>query len=102
MVMLPTPGDRPAAREWRCLRRPGVSGSGFGLAWLFHSGEWRNWQTRRIQVPVSERVWGFKSPLAHHETPGESGDLWVDQAGAERCCLASNQPFIIFSNDAGL
>ena len=30
-----------------------------------HSGEWRNWQTRRIQVPVSERMWGFKSPLAH-------------------------------------
>src|SRR2546421_6070520 len=28
-------------------------------------GEWRNWQTRRIQVPVSERMWGFKSPLAH-------------------------------------
>src|SRR5207237_1036497 len=29
-------------------------------------GEWRNWQTRRIQVPVSARTWGFKSPLAHH------------------------------------
>src|ERR1019366_1582097 len=29
-------------------------------------GEWRNWQTRRLQVPVSERMWGFKSPLAHH------------------------------------
>ena len=29
------------------------------------SGEWRNWQTRRIQVPVSARTWGFKSPLAH-------------------------------------
>ena len=28
-------------------------------------GEWRNWQTRRIQVPVSARTWGFKSPLAH-------------------------------------
>ena len=28
-------------------------------------GEWRNWQTRRLQVPVSERMWGFKSPLAH-------------------------------------
>ena len=30
-----------------------------------HSREWRNWQTRRIQVPVPARVWGFKSPLAH-------------------------------------
>ncbi len=28
-------------------------------------GEWRNWQTRRIQVPVIARSWGFKSPLAH-------------------------------------
>jgi hypothetical protein len=28
-------------------------------------GEWRNWQTRRIQVPVGSRSWGFESPLAH-------------------------------------
>src|SRR5262245_26951644 len=35
------------------------------LASLNHSGEWRNWQTRRIQVPVFARTWGFKSPLAH-------------------------------------
>jgi hypothetical protein len=32
----------------------------------FPTGEWRNWQTRRIQVPVSERTWGFNSPLAHY------------------------------------
>ena len=32
------------------------------------SGEWRNWQTRRLQVPVSVRTWGFKSPLAHRGT----------------------------------
>ena len=24
------------------------------------------WQTRWLQVPVFERTWGFKSPLAHH------------------------------------
>ena len=30
------------------------------------TGEWRNWQTRRIQVPVSARTWGFKSPFAHN------------------------------------
>ena len=29
------------------------------------SGEWRNRQTRWLQVPVTERSWGFKSPLAH-------------------------------------
>ena len=27
--------------------------------------KWRNWQTRRLQVPVSLGTWGFKSPLAH-------------------------------------
>jgi hypothetical protein len=27
--------------------------------------EWRNWQTRWLQVPVLARAWGFKSPLAH-------------------------------------
>ena len=32
-------------------------------------GEWRNWQTRRLQVPVSSGSWGFKSPLAHHVYP---------------------------------
>ncbi len=29
------------------------------------SREWRNWQTRWLQVPVPARAWGFKSPLAH-------------------------------------
>jgi hypothetical protein len=28
--------------------------------------EWRNWQTRTVQVRVPVRAWGFKSPLAHH------------------------------------
>ena len=42
------------------------------LNWLYgasvshdDSREWRNWQTRWLQVPVLERAWGFKSPLAH-------------------------------------
>ena len=29
------------------------------------SREWRNRQTRTVQVRVPERVWGFNSPLAH-------------------------------------
>jgi hypothetical protein len=29
--------------------------------------EWRNRQTRTVQVRVSERTWGFNSPLAHHQ-----------------------------------
>jgi len=32
--------------------------------------EWRNRQTRWIQVPVSERTWGFDSPLAHNFVAG--------------------------------
>ena len=32
-------------------------------------GEWRNWQTRMLEVHVSERTWGFKSPLAHNGEP---------------------------------
>ena len=42
------------------------------LPLTLHSGEWRNWQTRRIQVPVSVRMWGFKSPLAHNNQAGSS------------------------------
>src|SRR5699024_522993 len=29
--------------------------------------EWRNRQTRWLQVPVPARAWGFNSPLAHKE-----------------------------------
>src|SRR5665811_362532 len=36
------------------------------------SGEWRKWQTRRLQVPVSSRSWGFKSPLAHDVFPSNA------------------------------
>ena len=31
------------------------------------TSEWRNWQTRRLKVPVSLGTWGFKSPLRHHK-----------------------------------
>src|SRR6266516_3303019 len=39
------------------------------------AGEWRNWQTRRLQVPVSERMWGFKSPLAHQQAEAAEGEI---------------------------
>ncbi len=32
------------------------------------TGEWRKWQTRRIQDPVRATGWGFNSPLAHRLT----------------------------------
>ena len=51
------------------LAKPGVVAKLNGLygASAPHddSREWRNWQTRWLQVPVLERAWGFKSPLAH-------------------------------------
>src|SRR5215207_8077442 len=31
-------------------------------------------QTRWLQVPVSARTWGFKSPLAHHVMSQDIGD----------------------------
>ena len=52
-------------------------------------GEWRNWQTRRIQVPVSERTWGFNSPLAHDPLllRDRGDDLLAEVAGGERRLL---------------
>ena len=35
------------------------------LAFGFPLGRVAEWQTRWLQVPVSVRTWGFKSPLAH-------------------------------------
>ncbi len=53
----------------RCLSDGGcpVPNGNQGLKVLvsLSSREWRNWQTRWLQVPVLERAWGFKSPLAH-------------------------------------
>ena len=49
-------------------------------------GEWRNWQTRRLQVPVSERMWGFKSPLAHRSPRRRSRrPIARELAVGERC-----------------
>ena len=33
---------------------------------LFFTPEWRNWQTRCVQVAVTARSWGFKSLLRYH------------------------------------
>ena len=35
-------------------------------ALLYKMQEWRNWQTRRLQVPVVARSCGFKSHLLHY------------------------------------
>ena len=58
----------------------------------FHSGEWRNRQTRWLQVPVFERMWGFKSPLAHGEAPAQQGLLWfLGPAARAGCQLTTPQ-----------
>ena len=40
-------------------------------------GRVAEWQTRWLQVPVFERMWGFKSPLAHWKTPAQLGSFRV-------------------------
>ena len=51
-------------------------------------GEWRNWQTRRIQVPVIARSWGFNSPLAHPTKSSNCRSL-IEIGAGERCGLGS-------------
>ena len=76
----PRPGSRvhvaaspaPAAIPHRSPRSRAELGGRYPA---LHSGEWRNWQTRRLQVPVSERMWGFKSP---------SPTSWWDSSQAPR------------------
>ncbi len=65
-----------ALRSGAALRFPGCP-----------SGEWRNRQTRWLQVPVRATSWGFKSPLAHHERAGQRGC-----AGAPDADLATAPP----------
>ena len=60
----------------RCasLRRIDVGDGRSGLLTLaLPLGRVAEWQTRWLQVPVSERMWGFKSPLAHDESPAQQG-----------------------------
>ena len=39
-------------------------------------GRVAEWQTRWLQVPVFERMWGFKSPLAHRFRGGFPRKSW--------------------------
>ena len=80
------------------LAKPGVVAKLNGLygASAPHddSREWRNWQTRWLQVPVLERAWGFKSPLAH--------EGWLSFCGLALYEISSNgrrssnlRPFVV-------
>jgi hypothetical protein len=51
--------------------RPGRNPAGHSVLASLRSREWRNRQTRTVQVRVSERTWGFNSPLAHFRFAGQ-------------------------------
>ena len=53
--------------NFRCLDGWSVWLSGRSSPTLCERARVAEWQTRWLQVPVSERAWGFKSPLAHRE-----------------------------------
>ena len=42
-----------------------MADAGSRVAFWWQLGRVAEWQTRWLQVPVFERTWGFKSPLAH-------------------------------------
>ncbi len=50
------------------------------------------WQTRWLQVPVFERTWGFKSPLAHH---------FFDIRIMDKALRVAEQPKRIFGSPDG-
>ena len=59
----------PGAARFGERRAAGLTSSRF-------KREWRNRQTRTVQVRVSERTWGFNSPLAHVSGPGDDLGLY--------------------------
>ena len=72
---------RKSRNESRRAARLGRVGHGSlsGYAFDLHSGEWRNRQTRWLQVPVIARSWGFKSPLPprNRAVPRCIGPVWA-------------------------
>ena len=47
--------------------------------------EWRNRQTRTVQVRVPERAWGFNSPLAHHDQSASGQRQRSHKARSSNC-----------------
>ena len=52
------------------------------------------WQTRWLQVPVPERAWGFKSPLAHRRTSSVNAVDHTPYQGCDppRCASRAGYP----------
>ncbi|CUR54634.1 hypothetical protein NOCA2200024 [metagenome] len=74
---LSRPRPSPSRGPPGSVDRIGVAQFGFrcraGITFAGFTREWRNRQTRTVQVRVSERTWGFNSPLAHNSP--RSSDL---------------------------
>ncbi|GEM_PF-4354670 len=79
---------------FRAVKRNGFGSSGRRLGGLVGAREWRNRQTRTVQVRVPERAWGFNSPLAHHGTVDESVPTITTKLppGVTRAGVSSHQP----------
>ena len=66
------------------------------------------WQTRWLQVPVFERTWGFKSPLAHQLgtlnclTNSLQDDWQVRVASAEIEVTSRHQFSMVHNYERGL
>ena len=77
------------ARATLCGAAYGVPGLAFGWSsiTLCERARVAEWQTRWLQVPVSERAWGFKSPLAHRWRP-----RFVQVTGLGRFATALKHP----------
>jgi hypothetical protein len=75
-----------------CGGRDGPSGLAFGWSSLTMCERARvaERQTRWLQVPVSERAWGFKSPLAHRWRP-----RFVQVTGLGRFVIPGKTPLVI-------
>ena len=53
---------RPRVLPFRLVNQPRPRALVLGRV-----GQVAEWQTRTVQVRVSERTWGFNSPLAHSQ-----------------------------------
>ena len=54
---------------------PQIARASSGVIDLLSYARVAKWQTRRLQVPVPARAWGFKSPLAHVSKPAPTRAL---------------------------
>jgi hypothetical protein len=80
VVYPPTAGSIKSGAEGPRFRRP-------------HLPEWRNWQTRKIQVLVQVTGWRFKSSLGHlPATECRPGGPILSESGPAHCGCSPPPP----------